>query len=250
MKFAIIFLLVAQLDSDKWVEREKATLDLIKLNNQYDLRADLKQIRGSPEQQKRLNRIEQAYYKLDVDYPNIFFMGKRFYDKYRPDEFYQAMPCSYINLETVKHDWWDKRGWHESHWDHLDRSGKKLTELLIKRAIEQGLDRRDALTYIYCGRLLELINSLGGLMKTHYFRTDLGTKQIVGNLNSIVYNSLPADQLVTLEDGVRLIASDKDAPNEVKNARGYLGVLKSLVSSGYVKEVIGVHLLKFVESKF
>jgi hypothetical protein len=103
---------------------------------------------------------------------------------------------------------------------------------------------------------LSYIGVLKGIFKetkmvNHYFRHPLGNKQVIGPLNSVILSSLPQDRLITIEDGFKLVAANKDVPNEVRGSLNkFTGVLEQLTKDGYLKKIVGVHLQKWIESKF
>lgn len=86
------------------------------------------------------------------------------------------------------------------------------------------------------------------MMCNYYWRKSIHLwKEITSVGQSLVLNSIPEDQLVSLEQITQLVAANKD--NDcVKNKQQVRTLLEQLIQEGFVGECIGIKMEKFLKT--
>lgn len=82
------------------------------------------------------------------------------------------------------------------------------------------------------------------MLKTHFVRNNkVGSKVLTGQLNSVVLNYIPRDQLVTKDSVVNIIMNSRDK-NLFRNPKTIENAVEDIIKQGFLIEIHGLRLEK------
>lgn len=86
------------------------------------------------------------------------------------------------------------------------------------------------------------------MLKTHYIKMPLHNKKFGTSLESVFYNAIPSDELLT-EDSIIHIIYNGEAWQVFKNKKSVEDMLKFMVEQGFIRELNRFYLEKKLELK-
>lgn len=86
------------------------------------------------------------------------------------------------------------------------------------------------------------------MLKTHYIKIPLKNKKFATSLESVFYNAIPSDELLT-ENRITDRIFSSDACEVFKNQKSVEDMLKFMVEQGFIRELNRFYLEKKLELK-